>query len=732
MRIFTNPGWNNLSRFSKRKKLQSNPVYRIGRKRRASQAFNNAAARDMPIKKARGDVAENSEDSKSSAKGSEENDADDDESTGGSRSGQGDCGRSGDSDGGNGGSDVDDDAGDSSGRENDDEHIGSSGNEQGSGGGSNDNAQEVVQTIVPPMICECRNCHREKNPSLRTLPATIDIQHVPLSSLSLRRKWCTFRLAELNGNATCAICNECKVYLTSDNPGDPNDWRCIWPAYVWSVMADASVVSAIGAEAVWRLVPAAWRPWWINPVKEAFASFDIAEVSMDSPSSVFVDVTEARDEYLDMRKSLKLANIIDVVNRRLKATVLCPWGCSEFAHECGTLPLDTVFQSFVPEVKLPTTTVGMASLKKIKSARRDYFSEDKEMLLLCPDMEVSPSVAFVDGKGMSVLTCSDHDGGTTDAYFHIPKSFNRLPSMMSDQLAPVVIQNRTFKTMMAKSYNTTHQMSSQVGGFGGLDTCSVRSHGRFDFHSHVLSVSESISIAGRKDIASMLDRLASEGRITSESVYNMKELSNKRHGGTLDISRKKCLEGATFMSYLDAIKIQHEVSTPNEIRVVSSRMVDGVAVESESLFEPNWVRSLLWIHNPDEYGAQMNSTPNLNKERSRREQNADYRLIWCLSSVCTNIPEVWKILSENVVRDTQWTGFFLTFVSKFVMCACSKSVAKNDVFKTARMWKPRIVLEKMGETRTSARKKLAITEGVLRQSYHNSHYKQYDPFNGNL
>jgi hypothetical protein len=110
----------------------------------------------------------------------------------------------------------------------------------------------------------------------------------------------------------------------------------------------------------------------------------------------------------------------------------------------------------------------------------------------------------------------------------------------------------------------------------------------------------------------MLNRLASNGRITSESVYNMKEVSNKRHGGTLDITKKKCLEGAIFMSYLDAIKIQREVSTPNKIRVASSRMVSDVAVESELLFESNWVRSLLWVHNPDEYRAQMNSIPNLN------------------------------------------------------------------------------------------------------------------------
>jgi hypothetical protein len=163
----------------------------------------------------------------------------------------------------------------------------------------------------------------------------------------------------------------------------------------------------------------------------------------------------------------------------------------------------------------------------------------------------------------------------------------------------------------------------------------------------------------------------------------------------LDITWKKCLEGATFMSYMDAIKIQHEVSMPNKICVASSRMVNDVAVESELFFEPSWVRLLVWVHNPDEYRAQMNSTLNLNSGCLPREKNTNYRLIWCLSTVCTNIPEVWNILSENVIQDTQWTSFFLTFVSKFIMGACTKSVAKNDMFKTARMWKPRIVLEKM-------------------------------------
>jgi hypothetical protein len=64
------------------------------------------------------------------------------------------------------------------------------------------------------------------------------------------------------------------------------------------------------------------------------------------------------------------------------------------------------------------------------------------------------------------------------------------------------------------------------------------------------------------------------------------------------------------------------------------------------------------------------------------------------------------------------------FISKFVLCACAKSVAKNNVFKTARMWKPRIVLEKMGETRTTVRKKRTITEGGFRIFAVDGHAKE--------
>jgi hypothetical protein len=228
MRTFINTGWSNLPRFRKKKKVQSKlTVHNIGQKHQASQAFSNAMTRHTPIKKTRGGVIDNSKDGKSGAMSNEENDADNDESTGRSISDEGDCGWSGDCDGGNSGSNAGDDVGGSSGSGNDDGHGSGGDNNEGGSGGDDNQGGEVIQSNVLPTTHECRNCHREKNPLLSPLSATIDIQPVPIASLSLRRKWCRFKLADLNGDASCSICDECKVYLTSDNPGNPNDWRCM-------------------------------------------------------------------------------------------------------------------------------------------------------------------------------------------------------------------------------------------------------------------------------------------------------------------------------------------------------------------------------------------------------------------------------------------------------------------------------------------------------------------------
>jgi hypothetical protein len=186
MRTFINARWNNLPRFRKKKKVQSKfTVHNIGQKHQASQAFGNATTRHTPIKKTRGGFVDNSKDGKSGTMSNEGNDVDDDESTGGSISDEGDCGRSGDCNRCNGGSDAGDDVGGSSGGGNNGHGSGGD-NDEGGGGGDNNQGGEVIQLNVLPTTCKCRNCHKEKNPLLHPLSATVDIQPVPIASLSLR------------------------------------------------------------------------------------------------------------------------------------------------------------------------------------------------------------------------------------------------------------------------------------------------------------------------------------------------------------------------------------------------------------------------------------------------------------------------------------------------------------------------------------------------------------------
>ena len=84
----------------------------------------------------------------------------------------------------------------------------------------------------------------------------------------------------------------------------------------------------------------------------------------------------------------------------------------------------------------------------MKSIREDYIcGEDKEdeLLLFNPDWKISPSIAFVEGKGPVILTCYDHNGGTKKLMIHTCKWKHNLASKHPDQLCQAVIQPRLLK-----------------------------------------------------------------------------------------------------------------------------------------------------------------------------------------------------------------------------------------------------------------------------------------------
>jgi hypothetical protein len=71
-----------------------------------------------------------------------------------------------------------------------------------------------------------------------------------------------------------------------------------------------------------------------------------------------------------------------------------------------------------------------------------------EQLLYSPEWPIMASIAFsVDGRP-SILTCEDHNKGTSLDYLHPPRNpYGFLLAKNGDQLAPAVVVPRTLKPM---------------------------------------------------------------------------------------------------------------------------------------------------------------------------------------------------------------------------------------------------------------------------------------------
>ena len=176
-------------------------------------------------------------------------------------------------------------------------------------------------------------------------------------------------------------------------------------------------------------------------------------------------------------------------------------------------------------------------VRLISSACDDYirFNDDYECWLLNPEWKVRPIIFICSEKGASVLTCRDHNKGTSKLMLHPPRRPHHiLPSSFSDQLCHAVICPRTIHPLKACAYSISYQIHEQRGSFNGIDTCNVTNSGRFDFCSKILDENESISIGNRPDINSLLTKLVSEKKISKSLANSMRE------------SSKLCCEGIDF------------------------------------------------------------------------------------------------------------------------------------------------------------------------------------------
>ena len=501
------------------------------------------------------------------------------------------------------------------------------------------------------LLQQCRNCCRKKNLAVEDRePYSLQLELYESAHINTRLKFCLFRRRDVQGQDETVLCCECASFLVG---GVKQEMNNVWPAFVWSVLRNDVIATHWGI-GVWSYVPMKWRHWWIDDLT-MLRGWD-GRICMELPKPIFDEITDTRCALMCSLKRLRLGDLMHHVNHYLFPTIMCPWGCSEFPHKVELLPMDLVFFRYLgPGV--PMITKGANRTLRLKGARDDYVDVSREVLLLMNRAwRVMPSIAFDDVNGPSVLVCQNHKGGSNLDYIHVPSHpVTSLPARFSDQLAPAVMQSRVIQPMRAKSYSMSFQMHEMRGSFAGLDTMSLGRYRRFDFRSLLTLETESVALRCRKDVKGLLMRLHDSGKIPTFVVAAM--LNESRQLFNDDRLSPTRFAGASYMTYVDAIRLKKLRSGRNEMIVQKVDEETGEVTQDNVSFQPLWPSCLVHVHNFTMYGGRFPAVPGLLRIRG------DLRTLWYLISVLVMLPDMWAMANSALSTDRQWMGWILSFAT---------------------------------------------------------------------
>jgi hypothetical protein len=490
---------------------------------------------------------------------------------------------------------------------------------------------------------ECRNCHRRQIAVASELDTTL----VNSSTINTRRKFATFSKLQMDTSGTIILCKECKNYLTLPDQFDSTEY--MWPAFMYGVFCSVD----FSADA-WRIVPSLWRHWWLHCFN------DNNTIDIDTPVPMVVDISSIRHDHMQVIEVNTLQSIINELPKRIMPTVLCPWGDAAFLNHVGTIALDLILALKVfPSAPFKMMT-KMTDIEKVTNSWDGFLFRDRKPIyhLLNPDWEVIPSVMYVQGRGPCFATCPIHSGGNKQMQLFPPASpFPIIAAARPDQLAHVCLKPRLLSGQQRSVNNIIQETVEQRGDYGGIDTCCLTDFGNFGFTSHLSQRNESLSLAGRKDIRSLLRNLNSSEILSSELMDSMVEASFKMFGDGTSLEPYKF--GSTFVTLTDTIKAQKMLSFPQTLTINMQR-TNGTEQYSKK-FLPKFPLVLLRVHSYNGgYGSRFGHVPPMQGSRDA----PDKRLLWMLTSMMVTIDVIWDSCVHSLVSDITWIGWMLTFCAK--------------------------------------------------------------------
>jgi hypothetical protein len=541
---------------------------------------------------------------------------------------------------------------------------------------------------------KCHNCHRKFDDSIERqngVSSFYDIQFVTrLSNNIVRRRRFKHVTYESSNPIRYTFCTECDFYLNPENNSRDNSFDDVaWCGFYWSLLSNSDVHIHYGQN-IWKFVPIEWRSWWLDSLTTTFPNI-FTDISLDQPSSVFKDRTMDRKEWDDDISSQYLSRLASTCNKHLLPSIKCPWGCSEFLHKVGHLPIDIIIQRLLQKCIITMHTKSHLEIeKKVLSIREDYIrdkDDDEDCWLFNKNWSILPSIAFIPNKGPVVLTCADHNNGSKLFMVHPCRWQHNLTSKKPDQLCQAVIQPRVLKAAKAKKYSMSFQMFHQTGSFNGIDTCSATSFGEFNIKSKLLFEAEARSIANRPDINALLTKLREED-IISPHIEDGRRSFASAFSSSTDYSRY--WKGATYVSLESSVILQNENSNRNIsawIDYINQPERPAIRVS----FKKYWSDSLYPCQNMSDYGVRFAKVPIL------QNRNISTKLTWTVAALLSRVEILWRLISNKIeLRTSNWHGWLLVYLFKHCFNESSRRQAKGDPFKIGYIRSIDSFLDKVG------------------------------------
>ncbi len=472
------------------------------------------------------------------------------------------------------------------------------------------------------------------------------------------------------------FCRQCEFYLDAEKDYDATNYdNVVWCSFFWALFSNRQIQIKYGQEFIWRLIPKEWRHWWLGSLTAVFPNV-YNNIAIEFPTPFFNDKTIDIKEWDDEIQTYFISNLATICNKHLRPTIKCPWGCSEFQHKVGYLPIDVIIQRLLQKAVIKIhTKIESGFEKRVLSIREDYIrdedGDEQDFLLFNPEWAVVPSIAFVDGRGPMVLTCSDHNNGSNLFMIHPCRWHHSLASNQPDQLCQAVIQPRTLKPIKASKYSIGFQMFHQAGSFSGIDTCSATSYGRFDFNSKLIREAEARSIRNRPDINLHLSKLREEN-VISQYIEDGRKAFALTYQPYTDY--RILAKGATYVSLEASIILQNENTNRNISAWIDNNNEDRPPIQIS--FQKYWSNVLYPCQNMSDYGVRFPKVPIL------LSYDRNTRLIWKVCALISRVETLWKMICNyHEFRSSNWHGWFLTFIYKNCFNEAKRRQWPSDPFK---------------------------------------------------